>query len=60
MKVVIPYDEGVFYGTRQLEGVKVASSVQLYVDLYNFAGRGEEASSKVLEVVAKEWAKKGK
>lgn len=58
VKMVIPYDEGVFYGIRQIGGVKVASPVQLYVDLYNFAGRGEEASSKILQLLAREWAKK--
>lgn len=28
---------------------------QLYVDLYNFPARGEEASSRLLEVVLREW-----
>lgn len=58
LKMVIPNDEGVFYGTRQLDGIKTVSLVQLYVDLYNFAGRGEEASSKILEVVTRGWARR--
>ena len=58
VKFVLPYDEGVFYGTRKVRDVKVVSNVQLYVDLYNFPARGEEASSRLLEVVLREWQQK--
>lgn len=55
VKLVSPYDEGVFYGSKLVNGVRIVSSVQLYVDLYNHPGRGEEAAGKLLEKVAKEW-----
>ena len=55
VKLVTPYDEGVFYGSTQAGGVNVVSPVQLYVDLYNYPGRGEEAADKVLEKIAKSW-----
>ncbi len=55
IKLVIPYDEGVFYGGRELRGVNVVSKVQLYVDLYNYPARGEEAASRLLEVILQEW-----
>jgi hypothetical protein len=55
VKFVLPYDEGVFYGTSDVKGVKVVSNVQLYVDLYNFPARGEEAASQLLEVLLREW-----
>jgi len=55
VKFVLPYDEGVFYGARSVQGVRVVSNVQLYVDLYNFPARGEEASSQLLEFMLKEW-----
>lgn len=55
VKFVLPYDEGVFYGAYEVRGVKVVSNVQLYVDLYNFPARGEEAASQLLEVLLKEW-----
>ncbi|MEM2914437.1 MAG: type IV toxin-antitoxin system AbiEi family antitoxin [Candidatus Bathyarchaeia archaeon] len=55
VKFVLPYDEGVFYGLKKVRGVKVVSNVQLFVDLYNFPARGEEASSQVLELMLKEW-----
>lgn len=58
VKFVLPYDEGVFYGTHKARDVKVVSNVQLYVDLYNFPARGEEAASRLLELMLKEWRQK--
>ncbi|NWG09026.1 MAG: hypothetical protein HXX80_01720 [Nitrososphaerales archaeon] len=55
VKLVTPYDEGVFYGSKVIDGVRVVSPVQLYVDLFNHPGRGEEAAGKLLEKIAKEW-----
>jgi len=42
--LVEPYDEGVFYKVQHVRRVKVVSSVQLYVDLYNYPARGREAA----------------
>ena len=53
LTLFIPYDEGVFYGTRQLESVQVASPVQIYLDLRSFRGRGEEAAQILFEQVIK-------
>jgi len=44
-----PYDDGVFYGLRDIEGIKVVSDIQLYLDLKNTIGRGEEAAEFLLE-----------
>jgi hypothetical protein len=44
-----PYDAGVFYGTRKVEGAPVVSAVQLFLDLRQMKGRGEEAASAILE-----------
>ena len=57
VKLVVPYDEGVFYGAHEVRGARVVSSVQLYVDLYNFPARGEEAAAQLLEVLLREWQK---
>ena len=48
-----PYDEGVFYGAREVEGAPVVSPVQMYLDLTQTRGRGEEAASAILEEVIK-------
>jgi len=52
---VLPYDEGVFYGTQLVRGVKIVSNVQLYVDLYNAPSRGGKPASEILEQILKEW-----
>ena len=39
-----PYDDGAFYGLRQLDGLPVAHPVQLVLDLAREKGRGEEAA----------------
>jgi hypothetical protein len=51
-----PYDEGVFYGSQDREGTQVVSSVQVYLDLKNIRGRGEEAAQALLDqVISKIW-----
>jgi len=44
-------DESVFFGMRTLSGMNVVSPFQLYLDLLQVAGRGEDAAS---EIMAKE------
>lgn len=48
-----PYDDGVFYATSKVEGLQVASPVQLYIDLSQTKGRGEEAANAILEEIIK-------
>ena len=42
--LIVSYDEGVLYGLQRVRDVLVVSNVQLYVDLYNYPGRGREAA----------------
>ena len=56
VRLVHPYDEGVFYKAREVDGVKVVSDVQLYVDLVNYSSRGEEAARSVLEKIKGVWS----
>lgn len=51
--LVEPYDEGVFYGAREIDGATIVSPVQIYLDLTQTKGRGEEAASAILEDVIK-------
>lgn len=51
-----PYDEGVLYGARQIDGICIASPVQVYLDLLGVKGRGEEAAKTILdEVIRRSW-----
>jgi hypothetical protein len=47
--LLTPYDEGVLYGAREIEGETVVSDLQLYLDLAGYKGRGEEAAAFILE-----------
>jgi hypothetical protein len=51
-----PYDEGVFYGVEEEEGIRLASPVQAYLDLKGFRDSGEEAAAKLFdEVIRPQW-----
>lgn len=51
LSILFPYDEGVFYASRRIDGVKIASPIQIYLDLSGFRGRGEEAAEVLLDRV---------
>ncbi|MBW1744269.1 MAG: hypothetical protein JRJ47_12715 [Deltaproteobacteria bacterium] len=56
LSLVIPYDEGVFYGVREIDGIRMASPIQVYLDLRGFRGRGEEAAQVLLDqVIRSSW-----
>lgn len=57
VRMVIPYDKGAFYGSRLIRGVRVVSNVQLFVDLFNYPARGEEAAQQLYNLIEKEWSK---
>jgi hypothetical protein len=45
--VMTPLDEGVYYGVQQVRDLAIASDVQLYLDLADFKGRGEEQAAAI-------------
>ncbi|WP_119324749.1 type IV toxin-antitoxin system AbiEi family antitoxin [Capsulimonas corticalis] len=47
--LLIPYDEGVFYGARDVDGVKITSPIQTYLDLQGLGGRADEAAEILYE-----------
>ncbi len=49
VSILEPYDEGIFYGLQDINGIKVVSDVQLYLDLQSYRGRGEEAAQFLLK-----------
>ena len=56
VRLVQPYDEGVFYKTQDIGGLRTVSNVQLYVDLVNYPSRGEEAARSILEKIRDVWS----
>jgi hypothetical protein len=49
VSLLLPYDDGVFLGLREIGGTSVVSDVQLYLDLKSNKGRGEEAADFLYE-----------
>jgi len=42
VQIIIPYDEGVYYKAQEVDSTIVANPIQIYLDLYNYKGRGRE------------------
>lgn len=54
--LMLPYDEGVLYNSQKVDGVRVASPIQMYLDLLGYRGRGEEAAQALFdEVIQTKW-----
>jgi hypothetical protein len=49
--LLTPYDDGVFYGSREEQGVSVVSPIQAYLDLKGAGGRADEAAEHLLNTV---------
>ena len=47
--LVVPEDPFVLYQSRRINGIDVASPLQLYLDLRKQPGRGEEAAQEILK-----------
>lgn len=56
VRLLGPYDEGVFYKANDIDGLQVACPVQVYLDVLAQRGRGEEAAESILkEAIKKSW-----
>jgi hypothetical protein len=53
LQIIIPYDEGVYYKAQEVDYTKVANPIQIYLDLYNYKGRGREQAEFLRERVIK-------
>jgi len=49
IKIISPYDEGVYYGANSIRGQRAASVIQCYLDLKNEKARGEEVANVLFE-----------
>jgi hypothetical protein len=52
-QILVPYDEGVYYKADEVDSVRVANPIQIYLDSYNYAGRGREQAEVLREKVIK-------
>lgn len=53
--LLIPYDEGVFLGKREIDSISIVSPVQTYLDLLSARGRGQEAAEAIRSAMEKAW-----
>ncbi len=54
--LMVPYDEGVFFGVREVDGLHVVSDIQLYLDLWSYKQRGKDAAQFLLDQrIKKAW-----
>jgi hypothetical protein len=49
VRLMLPYDDGVFFGLKELKGVVTVSPIQTYLDLVGSGGKGAEAAENLLE-----------
>ncbi len=53
-----PYDEGIFWDSRKVDGILSVTPIQVYLDLKKYRGRGAEAAETLYrEVIEKQWSK---
>jgi hypothetical protein len=53
LQILMPYDEGVYYRDQKADSVRVVNPIQIYLDLYNYAGRGKEQAEFLREKIIK-------
>ena len=53
LQILVPYDDGVYYRAQEIDSVKVVNPVQIYLDLYKYAGRGREQAEFLRERIIK-------
>jgi len=54
--LMLPYDEGVFYGMKQIQGINLVSQIQAYLDLAGLKESGEDAAEALFtQVIQKGW-----
>jgi len=55
ISLLIPFDDGVFYGTKNIDEITITAPVQTYLDLQSSRGRGQEAAQAVRKEMEKKW-----
>lgn len=53
--LLVPYDKGVFFGSREIGEIQIVAPVQIYLDLQVDRGRGQEAAQNIRKVIEQTW-----
>ena len=55
ISLLVPYDEGVFFDSREMDGTQLVTPVQIYLDLQNYRNRGQEAAQAIRKGIEQSW-----
>jgi hypothetical protein len=55
VSLLVPYDEGIFFSDQEIGGIQIVTPVQIYLDLQNQRGRGQEAAQAIRKVIEQSW-----
>lgn len=55
VSLLVPYDEGVFFDSREMDGTQLVTPIQIYLDLQNYSNRGQEAAQAIRKVIDQSW-----
>jgi len=55
VSLLVPYDEGVFFDSREMDGTHLVTPVQIYLDLQNYRNRGQEAAQTIQKSIEQSW-----
>ena len=55
VSLMVPYDEGVFFDSREMDGTQLVTPVQIYLDLQSYRNRGQEAAQAIRKVIEQSW-----
>jgi len=55
ISLLVPYDEGVFFDSRTMDGTQLVTPIQIYLDLQNYSNRGQEAAQAIRKVIDQSW-----
>jgi len=55
VSLLVPYDEGVFFGKSEVDEIWITSALQTYLDLQSVRGRGQEAALVIRKELEKTW-----
>ncbi len=55
VSVLTPYDNGVFFNSREVDEIIITSPIQTYLDLQSVRGRGQEAATAIRRELEKTW-----
>lgn len=55
VSLLVPYDEGIFFDSRTIEGIQIVTPVQIYLDLQSYRARGQEAAQAIRKMIDQSW-----